>query len=269
MKIYFSALLIAIALATLTGPAQASWSQIRKSGVLRVATEGSFRPFNFVEGKTFSGFEVELVNAVAKKLGLKVEWSAHSFESLLSGLSRHSYDLVAASHAITPERAKAVEFINPHYCSGAVIVTRAGGRGSLKGLTGKTLGVSLGTTYSQRLKAMPRFKEIKLFHDDGEAMRNLVAGNIDAWVTDRFAASALLKPVNGVATTLEPGEVLFSEMIAMAVAKGDTELRDKINSALTELTRDGTYFKLSQSYFNHDIGCQALRRRGSATRLSQ
>ncbi|MBI3558500.1 MAG: amino acid ABC transporter substrate-binding protein [Deltaproteobacteria bacterium] len=265
MKILSLAFFIFIAITR--ADAAANWTSIRKSGVLRVATEGSFRPFNYVEDKVLTGFEVELANAIAKKLGVRNQWSAHPFDSLLAGLSRHGYDLVAASHAVTPERAKAVEFISPHYCTGAVIVTRAGTRGTLKALSGHAIGVSVGTTYSDRLKAMPRFKEIKIFQDDAQAEQALVAGQIDAWVTDRFAASAMLKAKP--ASNLELGEVLFSEMVALAVAKGDTELKDKINTALATLMKDGTYQKLSQSYFNHDISCQALRRRGGSSRVSQ
>ena len=253
-------LLTLIIVAGLFGPLRsadtwASWPQIKKAGVIRVATEGSFRPFNYIEDKTFSGFEVELVNAIAKKLGLKPEWSAHTFESLLGGLSQHSYDLVAGSHAITPERAKAVEFINPHYCTGAVIVTKAGTKGSLKALTGHILGVSVGTTYADRFKAMPRFKEIKVFADDKQAIEALSAGQIDAWVTDRFVGAALLKAKPGA--NFDLGQMLFPEMIAMAVAKDERELKDKINGALAALVKDGTYLALSRRYFNQDIGCQA------------
>ncbi|MBI3543055.1 MAG: amino acid ABC transporter substrate-binding protein [Deltaproteobacteria bacterium] len=240
----------------------AGWKQVKKEGTLHLATEGTFRPFNYSDepgpaaGKTLTGFEVELANALAKKLGLKSDWTTRPFDQLLTGLALRKYDLVAASHAITPERAKTVEFINPHYCTGATIVTRAGGPGSLKALAGKTIGVTVGTTYYDRLNAMGRFKEIKVFRDDAEATDNLVGSKIDAWVTDRFVAAAMLKARKDAG--LDVSGVLFPEMVAMAVAKGDSELKDKVNGALAALFKDGTYARLSERYFGQDISCKGL-----------
>src|SRR3546814_1785870 len=89
-----------------------------------MATEGAYPPFNYFQGSKLTGFEVELGNAIAKKMGLKVEWLTVSFTNLASGLSTDRWDVVIASFAITNERAQAVSFTQPHYCSGAVIVSR-------------------------------------------------------------------------------------------------------------------------------------------------
>src|SRR4051812_3217522 len=88
----------------------ASWEAIQKSKTIRIATEGTFSPFNFFKGKELTGFEIDLVNAIVKKLGLKADWKTSSFDSLLIGLSQDRFDLVAASHGITPERQKVVDF---------------------------------------------------------------------------------------------------------------------------------------------------------------
>lgn len=72
-----------------------------------------------LEGKKLTGFEVTLAEALAKELGLKVEWTTQPFDNLLIGLQQDRYDFVIASHGITPQRAKAVDFSNPHYCTGA------------------------------------------------------------------------------------------------------------------------------------------------------
>lgn len=228
-------------------------------GTLRIATEGDFRPFNFLgPDKKLTGFEVELATAIARKLGLKAEWSTHSFDELLVGLRGRRYDLVAASHAITPERAKLVEFIDPHYCTGAIIVVRPGAQSALlKDLDGKKVGVSAGTTYFERLKAMSRFESVKSYADDAAAMRALLAGETDAWITDRFFAAQAVKKNEG---KLVLGQLLFPEMIAMAVAKENRALRDRVNSALAALVKDGTYQRLSLHYFNQNISCRDLSR---------
>ena len=138
-------LLSLTALALLGSTAQArTWADIQKSGTIKIATEGAFPPFNLMKGKTPTGFEVELAEVLAKQLGLKVQWTIQPFDSLLIGLNQDRYDFVIASHGITPERQKAVDFSNPHYCTGGAIVTRPGGPLTAKALSGKSVAVQVG-----------------------------------------------------------------------------------------------------------------------------
>ncbi len=85
-----------------TGAEARTWAEIKKSGTVKVATEGAFPPFNLMKGKTPTGFEVELAEALGKQLGLKVQWTVLPFDSLLIGLNQDRYDFVIASHGITP-----------------------------------------------------------------------------------------------------------------------------------------------------------------------
>ena len=100
-----------------------SLDEVKKDGKINIATEGQFAPFNFFLGSKLSGFEVELAELVAKKMGVTIEWKALGFDALLAGLRQDRWDLVIASHGITEERAKAVTFAEPHYCSGGAIVS--------------------------------------------------------------------------------------------------------------------------------------------------
>jgi hypothetical protein len=97
---------------------------IQKAGKIVIATEGQYAPFNFFQGSKLAGFEVDVAEAMAAKMGLKVEWKALSFDALLTGLKQDRWDMVIASHGITEERSKAVTFTEPHYCSGGVIVAK-------------------------------------------------------------------------------------------------------------------------------------------------
>ena len=103
-----------------------TFDEIKSSGKIIIATEGAYPPFNYFQGSQLTGFEVDLGNAIAKKMGLQVEWKALSFDALLAGLRQDRWDVVIASFGITEERAKAVTFTQPHYCSGGVIVSRDG-----------------------------------------------------------------------------------------------------------------------------------------------
>ena len=258
MKLFASVtrgLLVAFAAVAVSAGAQArSLDDIKKDGKIIIATEGQFAPFNFFQGSKLTGFEVEVAEAMANKLGLKVEWKALGFDALLAGLRQGRWDMVIASHGITEERAKAVTFTEPHYCSGGVIIAKDGGVKSAKDLTGKVISVQTGTTYLENVKKVAGVKEVKNFPQDTDARSALISGRVDAWVTDRFVAKQALdaNPNAG----LKMGDFLFVERIASAVAKGNTGLAGELNKALAAIQADGTYAAISKKWFNEDIRCK-------------
>jgi len=118
--------LFALTLAFAATSAQArTFDEIKKDGKIIVATEGAFPPFNYFEGPKLTGFEIDVAEALAKRMGLPIEWRALSFDALLAGLRQDRWDMVIASHGITEDRAKAVTFTEPHYCSGGVIIAKS------------------------------------------------------------------------------------------------------------------------------------------------
>jgi len=228
--------------------------QIEKAGTIVVATEGSFPPFNFFRGPTLTGFEVDVAEALAKKMGVAIEWRALSFDALLAGLRQDRWDLVIASFAITPQRSKAVTFADPHYCSGGVIVSKNPAIRTAQDLAGKVVAVQTGTTYLENVKKLAGVKEAKNFPKDTDARSALVSGRVDAWVTDRFVAKSAVEA--DPAAGLEIGDFVFVERIAAAVQKGNASLVQAINEALREIMADGTYEAISRKYMNEDIRCR-------------
>ncbi len=226
---------------------------IRKSGTLVVASEGKFAPFNFVDAGKLTGFEIDVANAVAAKMGLKVEWKSMGFDGLLVGLQQDRWDMVIASHGVTEERAKAVTFANPHYCTGGVIISKDGAIRTGKDLTGKVVAVQTGTTYYDNARKLP-VKDVKNFPQDNSARAALETGHVDAWVTDKFVGKASLAATPG--TSLKLGDFLFTEKIAAAVSKGNTGLVTEVNKALATVMADGEYAAISKKWFNEDIRCK-------------
>ena len=227
---------------------------IRKSGTLVIATEGKFPPFNFMQGQKPVGFEMDIAEAVAKKMGLKVEWKILGFDALLVGLGQDRFDEVIASHGITEERAKAVTFANPHYCTGGIVVAKDPAIKSGKDLAGKVVAVQIGTTYLDNAKKLPGVKEVKSFTQDNDARAALQTGHVDAWVSDKFVAKASLDATPG--SGLHLGDFIFVERVAAAVQKGNDPLAAEINKALAALQADGTYAAISQKWFHEDIRCK-------------
>ncbi len=248
------ALLITALSATLLASAQArSFAEIKASGTIKIATEAAFKPFNYYNGTKLTGFEVDLGNLLAKQMGLKVQWVVQPFDNLLIGLAQNRYDLVIASHGITPERQKAVDFSNPHYCTGGAIITRTNGPMTAQALAGKTVAVQVGTTYLDNIKKVSNVKEVKTFPKDSDAQSAVLLGRADAWVTDRFLGLEAVKAQNG---KLVQGAMLFQERNGMPVKKGNASLLKEVNAALATVQSSGSYAKISQQYFGQDIRCK-------------
>jgi polar amino acid transport system substrate-binding protein len=229
---------------------------IKKAGTILVGTEGAFPPMNFFKGKELTGFEIDLTNAVAKNMGLKTEWKVLSFDALLPALGQGRFDMVAASHTITIERAKAVDFLSPEYCTDGVFVTKVGGPKTVADLVGKKIGAGIGSTNLQVLSTIKGIKseDIKSFPKDLDALQALIAGRIDAWSTDRWPAQDAVKA--NPKANLVVGAVIYVQRNAMAVSKGNTALRDALNAGLAAVMKDGSYSKLSKKWFGQDIRCK-------------
>jgi len=243
-----------LALCAATAVQARPFAEIQKSGTIVLGSEGQYAPFNFYQGKQLTGYEIEVAEAVAKKMGLKYEWKTVGFDALLTGLAQDRWDLVIASHAITEERSKAATFTAPHYCSGGIIVSMKPEIRSAADLAGKVVAVQTGTTYLEHVKKVPGVKDVKNFPTDEAARSALGSKRVDAWVTDRFVAKEMLAkaPKAGFKT----GVMLFVEQIAAAVTKGNQELADAWNQALKALIADGTVAKISQKYFQEDVTCK-------------
>jgi len=228
--------------------------EIKKSGTILLASEGQYAPFNYYKGKELTGYEIEVAELVVKKMGLKIEWKTVGFDALLTGLAQDRWDLVIASHGITEERAKAVTFAQPHYCSGGQIVSLKPEISKVGDLVGKVVAVQTGSSYMENVKKVAGVKEMKNFPTDEAARSALASRRVDAWVSDRFVAKEMLAkaPQAGFKT----GDMLFIEQIAAAVAKGNTALVDAWNKALKEAIADGSVAAVSQKYFQEDVTCK-------------
>ena len=158
-----------------------------------------------------------------------------------------------ASHGITDERARAVTFTAPHYCSGGMIIAMDPAIRTGKDLAGKVVAVQTGTSYLENVQKVSSVKEVKNFPTDVDARSALNSRRVDAWVTDRFVAKAVVEKNPNAGFKL--GDMLFIERIAAAVAKGNQPLADAWSQGLAAIQADGSYAELSKKYFNEDVRC--------------
>lgn len=220
--------------------------------VFKFAMSGQYKPFNyFNENNELTGFDVEIGKAISEKLGMEPEPIATPWQGIIAGLKNGRYDAIIGSMTITEDREKEVDFSEPYYVSGAQLFVAPGSNiKSIENVNDSvTVGVTISTVYEE--KAREYTKKIKTYDSDVTALRDLAAGRTDAVITDRFVGLIAAKE-SGI--NVQPaGDLLFVERIGIAVRQGNDELREKINHALNEIKDEGTYLKISQSYFDRDI----------------
>ncbi|KHE72985.1 transporter substrate-binding domain-containing protein, partial [Halobacillus sp. BBL2006] len=168
--------------------------------------------------------------------------------SIVEGVKTGRFDAAVASHTITEERAKEVDFSTPYYYSGAQIFTRPGSDiETLDDLEGKEIAVSKGSTYSKFAEEVT--DNIKTYDSDVVALQSLAKGRHDAVITDFLTG----KEAMGQDLEIEAKKMIERSEQAIAVAKGSDKLLEDINAALDKLREDGTLADISKEYFGEDI----------------
>ncbi|MDB5363285.1 MAG: glutamine transporter substrate-binding protein [Rhodospirillales bacterium] len=214
---------------------------------LRVGTDATFPPFEYTESGKRTGFDVELIEAIAKVLKRPVEWTEIDFKGLVPGLIANRFDVAASAIYITDDRRKVVDFTDSYYPGGLVIMTKTG-NGAIKGpddLAGKKVSVQVGTKSVAFLKdKYPNIERVEV--EKNQEMFELVeSGRADAAITGKPAAKVYAK-TRGTLQLVEPS--LTVEEYAFALRKDEGELIKQFNAALKQLKADGTYDKLVAKY---------------------
>ena len=215
--------------------------------VLRVGTDPTFPPFEYTEGGKRVGFDVELIEAVAKVLNRKVEWTDIDFKGLIPGLLAKRFDVAASAIYITDERKKVVDFTEPYYPGGLVIMTAKADK-RIQGpddLNGKKVAVQVGTKSVNFLKeTYPGVERIEV--EKNQEMFQLVEiGRADAAVTGKPAAKLYARS-RGTLQVID--KQLTVEEYGYAIRKDQPELVKAFNEALRKVKADGTYQQLVNKY---------------------
>lgn len=218
--------------------------------VLRVGAETTFPPFEFTEGDKYVGFDIDLAEAIAKKMGYKMEFKSMGFDALIPALQSNDIDMIASGINATPERAKAVDFSEPYFTEGgfAIVVRKDNTTiNDWKDLEGKRIITQIGTVGSEMARKIDG-AQVKDVDSNSQAFNELQANTADAMILDNAVAMYYLK--QGADKDLKiTGTPTEAQGIVWAFRKGDTELRDKANKALQDLKADGTYKKIYDKWF--------------------
>nr|WP_238552031.1 transporter substrate-binding domain-containing protein [Herminiimonas sp. CN] len=222
-------------------------AKAQSAGVIRVATDATFPPFEFSKDGKRTGFDVELVETLAKTMGKKVEWTDIDFKGLIPGLVSKRFDVAASAIYITEDRRKVVDFTDPYYPGGLVMVVRSGNTTIQKpaDMVGKKVAVQVGTKSVGYLKEFfPQVERVEV--EKNQEMFNLVEiGRADAAVTGKPAALQYAKARPGVKVIDKQVSI---ELYGLAVRKDTPELTQALNVALKKSKLDGSYDRLVKKW---------------------
>ena len=217
-----------------------------KAGVLTVGSDTTYPPMEYKEGDKIVGFDFDLAQAIADKIGFKLDYQTSAWDGIFPALIAHKYDMVISAVTITEDRKKEMNFSTPYYKVDQTALVKAdSGIDSIAKLNGKTAGVQIGTTGEIEAKKIAGIK-VNTYDDNMLAIEDLKAGRVDAVICDSIVGDVYAKDNKDVKVGFV---ITTNESYGIAFAKDTPELLAAVNTALKGLTDDGTFAKISKKWF--------------------
>jgi len=218
-------------------------------GVLKVGTLSDAPPSIYIDKSgNFTGFDNELLKAMAAKLDLKVEFASTQFQSLLAQVKNKQFDVGSSSISTTDARRETVSFTNGYDFGFMALVSKTDSK--VKAISelkdGVRVGVVQGTVQDDLVTNQLKLDPVR-FKDYNTAYANVKSGQIDAWLAPSQQAEGQIKEGDG--TKIQEKKVATQNFSAYAVAKDNQPLTDALNSALDAVIADGTWTKLVKQWF--------------------
>lgn len=224
---------------------QAADASEGEGGTLVMATNAEFPPYEYREGDEIVGIDVDMARAVAEKLGMTLEVEDMAFDSILVAVQSGKADMGVAGMTVTEDRLKNVNFSDTYAEAAQVIIVKEDSEiATPDDLTGKTVGVQLGTTgdiYAEDIED----GTVERYNKGFEAVQSLLQDKIDAVIIDREPAKVFVSENEGLKIL---DEAFTEEEYAIAMSKDNEELLEKVNGALAELKEDGTLQEIIDKY---------------------
>ena len=229
---------------------------------LKVAIDPTYEPFTFktADGKP-TGFDVDIANALCEQVKRKCVFVEQAWDSMITGLMAKKYDAIISSMSITEERLKQVDFTNKYYNTPSRVVVKKDvkftGPASLKG---KKIGVLKAST--QEKYAMGELKtagvEVVSYDAQDQVYLDIKSGRLDGTVADfvEVTGGFLSKPEGKDYNLVGPElytEKYFGIGVGIALRKGETALKNELNTAIKTIRGNGTYKKINDKYFKFDV----------------
>ncbi|MBS1879315.1 MAG: basic amino acid ABC transporter substrate-binding protein [Actinobacteria bacterium] len=215
---------------------------------LTVGSDIPYPPFEFGKPGSYTGFDVDLMDAIGEEIGREPEFIKSSFETIFRDVAQGKFEAVMSAATITEEREKVVSFSLPYYLSEQAIVVAEGS--SIKGLAdlkGKIVAAQQGTTGLELGKEKAEAAELRPYPEGPTAINALKAGTVEAVIIDDPVAVKATEELSGIEIA---EKVETDETYGIAFAKGSTELLEQINEGLKKTIENGKYAKVYEKWFH-------------------
>lgn len=230
-------------------------AQIKERGSIIVAMEGTWAPWTYHdENDDLVGYDVEVAQNIAEKLGVEVEFVEGAWDGLLAGLDAGRYDIMVNGVGVTDERAEKYNFSTPYAYNKTAVIVRGDYDeiSSMEDLKGKKTANTISSTYAAQAEAYGA--TVTPVDDLNQTIELLLSNRIDATLNAEVVFNDYKKehPDSNIKIATYSDQV---EEIAIPIRKGDdtVTLLDAVNDALDEMAKDGTLTELSEKYFGMDI----------------
>lgn len=228
---------------------------IKKNGVLKAGVKDSQVPFGFVDEKTSQivGFEIDLVKALADRLGVKLELKPVTSATRIPMLTQGEVDIVAATMTHQKARESQIDFSITYFMTGQrLLVKKDGGVKSVQDLSGKKIGTAKGSTSEQNAKNANPQAIIISYETYPEAFLALKQGKVDAVSTDEAILVGLKYSDDKPEGWDIVGDYISNEPYGFGVVENDSKFRDFVNLALMDMWEKGEYQKIYEKWFGKD-----------------
>jgi ABC-type amino acid transport substrate-binding protein len=224
---------------------------IKDKGEIKIAIEGAYPPYNYInKSNELEGFDIDISNEVAKRLGVKPVLVATPWDSMIPALIGKKFDIIISDMAITEERKKKVSFSDHYFTTGnQLFVPQNSSIKTPKDMKGKAIGVTISTTAAEM--ATENGADVKLYKSDFLAFEDLVTGRLDGVATDQGVGAKIIMERNYSFQAVDG--LLNTEQAGMTIRKKDHELRKEINKIIAEMHKDGSFEAISKKWFGKDI----------------
>lgn len=233
-----------------------SWEKVKKEGKIVVGTEGLYFPVTYFDEKTdeLTGFDVELVRELGKRLDLEVEFLTMEFDGLLPALRTGKISIAANDFTVTPERQEKFDFSIPYKHSYGSAIVRESDHSDIytvEDLKGKKVGGSLTSNYSKFAEAAGA--EVIAYTGSDPVLPEIVTGRVDAMLNDYLVLIQTLEQYGKPGLILAEDVKFEPNVGALVMQKDSPELKAEVDKALQELIDDGTVKELALKFFGADV----------------
>ena len=222
-----------------------------EEGKLLVGTDTPYPPFEIGQPPDISGYDIEVLNEVAKRLDLKVTYRDTAFDTIFRDLAQGKFDIVAAASTILPDREQTVDFSDPYYLTPQSLLVAEGESDirTVDDLDGTTVGAQDGTTGEFYAQDNTEASEVRGYPEGPDAINALRSGQVDAVIIDFAVGRDAVQKAGGVEIA---ERIVTNELYGFPVAEDNDALRERVNDALAEMKEDGTFAKIYDKYFKEE-----------------